>query len=53
MLLLAYRLSSVHRYQSLWGVFLLFISLGLSASDVSLGVVCICDYLSSHAVTYI
>ena len=51
MLLLAYRASSVRQYQSVWDKFLSFLSLkGLSASDVSVGVVC--DFLSFYAVTY-
>ena len=51
MLLLAHRAGSVRQYQSVWDKFLSFLSLrGLSASDVSVGVVC--DFLSFHAVTF-
>ena len=45
MLLLAHRASSVRQYQSVWDKFLSFLSLrGLSASEISVGVVC--DFLS-------
>ena len=51
MLLLAHRTGSVRQYQSVWDKFLSFLYFrGLSAGDVSVGVVC--DFLSFHAVTY-
>ena len=51
MLLRAHRASSTRQYQGVWDKFISFLSLqGLSAVDVSVGVVC--DFLSFHAVTY-